>query len=85
CIIHDSDLSSIVHNGTTTNRLISTANFQKRNIAGVTPKGGGDTITGTAIWGVGDVVNDNTTSSAGGYIGKIYTASGWKNYGAISA
>ncbi|WP_104557213.1 phage tail fiber protein [Enterobacter sichuanensis] len=85
CIIHDSDLSSIVHNGTTTNRLISTANFQKRNIAGVTPKGGGDTITGTAIWGVGDVVNDNTTPSAGGYIGKIYTASGWKNYGAISA
>ena len=85
CVIQDSDLSVIAHNGTTVNRLISTANFQKRNIAGVTPKGGGDTITGTAIWGVGDVVNDNTTSSAGGYIGKIYTASGWKNYGAISA
>ncbi|MCM7367643.1 hypothetical protein [Enterobacter ludwigii] len=85
CIIQDSDLTSIAHNGTTINKMISTANFQKRNIAGVTPKGGGDTITGTAIWGVGDVVNDNTTSSAGGYIGKIYTASGWKNYGAISA
>ncbi|AWZ97096.1 hypothetical protein L356_08491 [Enterobacter sp. MGH 10] len=85
CIIHDSDLSSIAHNGTTANRLISTANFQKRNIAGVTPKGGADTITGTNIWGVGDVVNDSTGPAAGGYIGKVYTSAGWKSYGAIAS
>ena len=85
CVIQDSDLSVIAHNGTTTNRLISTANFQKRNIAGVTPKGGTDTITGTNIWGVGDVVNDPTSPAAGGYIGKVYTSAGWKSYGAIAS
>ncbi|HCC5990514.1 TPA: hypothetical protein M5893_002437 [Enterobacter cloacae] len=84
CIIHDSDLSTIAHNGTTAWRLLSTANFQKRNIVGVTPKGGADTITGTNIWGVGDVVNDLTSAAAGGYIGKVYTSSGWKSYGAIA-
>ncbi|MDA4836158.1 hypothetical protein [Enterobacter hormaechei] len=84
CVIQDSDLSVIAHNGTTANRLISTANFQKRNIAGVTPKGGADTITGTNIWGVGDVVNDSTGPAAGGYIGKVYTSAGWKSYGAIA-
>lgn len=83
CVIQDSDLSVIAHNGTTVNRLISTANFQKRNIAGVTPKGGADTITGTNIWGIGDTVNDPTSAAAGGYIGKVYTSSGWKSYGAI--
>ena len=85
CVIQDSDLSVIAHNGTTVNRLISTANFQKRNIAGVTPKGGADTITGTNIWGVGDVVNDPTSPAAGGYIGKVYTSAGWKSYGAIAS
>lgn len=84
CVIQDSDLSTIPHNGTTANRLISTANFQKRNIAGVTPKGGADTIVGTNIWGVGDVVNDLTSPAAGGYIGKVYTSAGWKSYGAIA-
>lgn len=85
CVIQDSDLSVIAHNGTTVNRLISTAKFQKRNIAGVTPKGGADTIVGTDIWGIGDVVNDITSAAAGGYIGKVYTSAGWKNYGAIAS
>lgn len=85
CLIYNSDLTAIPHNGSTINRLIGTANFQKMNIAGVTPKGGADTITGTNIWGIGDVVNDNTSAAAGGFIGKVFTSAGWKNYGSISA
>lgn len=86
CWLCDSNLDRVTHNPASNNhRMFNTAAFMKRNISGVTPKGGADTLAGTNIWGVGDVVNDNTTSSAGGYIGKIYTASGWKNYGAISA
>ena len=84
CLIYNSDLTAIPHNGTTINRMIGTANFQKMNIAGVTPKGGADTISGTDIWGVGDVVNNNTNAASGGYIGKVFTSAGWKNYGLIS-
>lgn len=86
CLIVDSNLSGVTHNPSTNNhRLLNTASLMKRNISGVTPKGGADTISGNNIWGVGDVVNDNTSSAAGGYIGKVYTSAGWKNYGAIIA
>lgn len=81
----DSNLGGVTHNPANNNhRMFNTAAFMKRNIAGVTPKGGADTIVGTNIWGVGDVVNDLTSPAAGGYIGKVYTSAGWKSYGAIA-
>ncbi len=84
CFIYDSDLTAIAHGISNAARLIKTANFRKYNIAGVTPKDGADTISGTEIWGVGDVVNDTSVSGASGsYVGKVYTAAGWKMYGAI--
>ena len=82
----DSNLSGVTHNTANGNhRMFNTAAFMKRNISGVTPKGGADTLAGTNIWGIGDVVNDPTSAAAGGYIGKVYTSAGWKNYGAIAS
>lgn len=82
----DSNLGGATHNPASNNhRMFNTAAFMKRNISGVTPKGGADTLAGTNIWGIGDVVNDPTSAAAGGYIGKVYTSAGWKNYGAIAS
>ncbi|WP_316376642.1 hypothetical protein [Enterobacter hormaechei] len=86
CWLCDSNLGGVTHNTASNNhRMLNTASFMKRNISGVTPKGGADIIAGTNIWGVGDVVNDPTSPAAGGYIGKVYTSAGWKSYGAIAS
>ncbi|QXZ01685.1 hypothetical protein [Enterobacter hormaechei] len=86
CWLCDSNLGGVTHNTANNNhRMLNTASFMKRNISGVTPKGGADIIAGTNIWGVGDVVNDPTSPAAGGYIGKVYTSAGWKSYGAIAS
>lgn len=86
CWLCDSNLGGVTHNPASNNhRMFNTAAFMKRNISGVTPKGGADIIAGTNIWGVGDVVNDPTSPAAGGYIGKVYTSAGWKSYGAIAS
>lgn len=86
CWLCDSNLGGVTHNTASNNhRMLNTASFMKRNISGVTPKGGADIIAGTNIWGVGDVVNDPTSPEAGGYIGKVYTSAGWKSYGAIAS
>ncbi|HDS4823623.1 TPA: hypothetical protein QHZ08_002371 [Enterobacter cloacae] len=86
CWLCDSNLGGVTHNTANNNhRMLNTASFMKRNISGVTPKGGSDIIAGTNIWGVGDVVNNPTSPAAGGYIGKVYTSAGWKSYGAIAS
>ncbi|MED5693602.1 hypothetical protein [Enterobacter hormaechei] len=86
CWLCDSNLGGVTHNPASNNhRMFNTAAFMKRNLSGVTPKGGADIIAGTNIWGVGDVVNDPTSPAAGGYIGKVYTSAGWKSYGAIAS
>ena len=85
CTIRDSDLTAILHGVSGASRLTGTSKFKKYNIAGVTPKDGADVIAGTGIWGIGDVVNNTSISGASGsFVGKVYTAAGWKNYGSVS-
>lgn len=83
CRINESNLSNITHNpGTNQNRMLGTANFQKGVIQGVTVKGGDDAITGTNIWGAGDIIWNQDASAT--YAGKRYSGTIWQNFGQLS-
>ena len=83
-VVISGNLSSMAHDvEKNQNRVYNTASLSKQELIGVTPYNGSP-ITGTNIWGRGDVVMD-ISASAGGYAGRVYTSAGFKRFGSIEA
>lgn len=81
CLIDNSDLSFITHNGTTFNRMDNTVNLSKGRIVGVTWKDGDDAISGPSIWHAGDKIWHKEPTLT--YVGKVFNGTAWKNFGAL--
>ncbi|UAN54457.1 hypothetical protein KGP26_07670 [Serratia sp. JSRIV002] len=75
--IIDSDLTNVLHNPASgKNRMQGTKDIVKTNIDGVTPYPG-TPISGTDIWGDGDIVFD-TNASTSKVVGRVYTSTGFQ-------
>ena len=83
CRIDNSNLGWIAHSPSDNkNRMLGTANFQKGFINGVTYLSGDTAITGTNIWGVGDIIWSRSPSAA--YAGNRFNGTSWKYFGPLS-
>lgn len=80
CTIETSDLANVPHNPPSNqNRVIGIANYNKERIYGVTHKVGDDALSGTSIWGAGDIIWH--ISSTATYTGKRWSGSAWQQFG----